>query len=196
MSTTTHQMKFEIALSRATALVLQLEPFCNKIHIAGSVRRERPFCNDIEIVCEPKPHFMNDFNSHLVHDDNFGAMVHKLGKVLKGDYQGKYMQLECTLEHEYYIVDIFMPNAIDYYRIFAIRTGSNDYSKRIASAWVRNGWCGSDAGMRKIKDCEQNKHGKWICKNLQGDLPPVWQSEQEFFNWLHLPYLEPKHREV
>ncbi len=38
----------------AEKLVTWLLPVCHRLEIAGSVRRERPVCNDIDIVCIPR----------------------------------------------------------------------------------------------------------------------------------------------
>lgn len=47
-----------IPLSEAKTIALEiyelLKPHCERIKIAGSIRREKAFVNDIEIVCIPK----------------------------------------------------------------------------------------------------------------------------------------------
>ena len=68
---------------------------------------------------------------------------------------GKYMQIKLR---ENIILDLFMPDDFDYYRQYAIRTGSADYAaKIIATGWKKKGWCGSDKGLRKISDCVETK---------------------------------------
>lgn len=47
-------MNLETARKYAEKIVEWLGPLCFRIEIAGSVRRERPNCNDIDIVCIPK----------------------------------------------------------------------------------------------------------------------------------------------
>lgn len=55
MSTlTTQPMNLVTAQKRAEKIVTWLAPYCERIQIAGSIRRERPLCNDIDIVCIPK----------------------------------------------------------------------------------------------------------------------------------------------
>ncbi|NIV32842.1 MAG: hypothetical protein GWN58_26370 [Anaerolineae bacterium] len=46
-------MALEHARKLATALVEQLEPACQRIEIAGSIRRQKPNPNDIELVAVP-----------------------------------------------------------------------------------------------------------------------------------------------
>ena len=47
-------MTLERAKEIAEKVVSQLSPYCERIEIAGSVRREKPFPKDVEIVCIPR----------------------------------------------------------------------------------------------------------------------------------------------
>ena len=47
-------MDLTTATKYATQIVAWLAPFCDRIQIAGSVRRQRPVCNDIDLVVIPK----------------------------------------------------------------------------------------------------------------------------------------------
>lgn len=89
-----------------------------------------------------------------------------------------------------------MPDADDYFRQFAMRTGSADYSASvIAGGWVKLGWVGvGDAGLRRIEDCQKSPDGKWKLINKNGERPPVWKSEEEFFEWLNVEWVKPEKR--
>lgn len=119
------------------------------------------------------------------------------------------MQIEIPLtlvtgngQHSSINLDLFMPDAPDYYRQLAIRTGSADYAQNIiASGWRKIGWCGvAGVGLRQTKDCYETKdaHGKstWHCNNPHATKPPHWQSEEDFFKWIQVPWVEPHLREV
>jgi len=57
-------------------------------------------------------------------------------------------------------LDLFVPQRHDYYRQYATRTGSGDYSyKVIASAWVSKGWVGTPDGLHKREDCSEYSNG-------------------------------------
>jgi DNA polymerase/3'-5' exonuclease PolX len=47
-------MNLDLAQNRATKLVDWLRPSCERIEIAGSIRRQRPECADIDLVIIPK----------------------------------------------------------------------------------------------------------------------------------------------
>jgi len=99
------------------------------------------------------------------------------------------------------MLDLFLPQARDYYRQYAIRTGSRYFSHNvIAMAWLAQGWCGSDMGLRRQDDCERHKDkaGKnsWTCINKNGELPPVWDSEEAFFDWIKVKFVHPVKRDI
>lgn len=197
-------MRYNQAKDLAISIGEKLKPFTSRINIAGSVRRQKSEVKDIELVCLPR--HVELVSSDLfgiqtrekVISENFVGLVKALGKIIKGKPDGRYMQIELR---ERINLDLFMPESDDYYRQYAIRTGSADYATRtIASAWKRKGWCGSDKGLRLQADCIENKQAdgksKWVCINPEAQRPPVWQSEQEFFEWLGVAYIMPKLRTV
>jgi DNA polymerase/3'-5' exonuclease PolX len=199
-------MRLNVATHIAINISERLWPYASKLNIAGSIRREKPEVKDIEIVCLPRyieggqvQMFSTDTPS-LVLSPGFCMEVKMLGKVIKGKPDGRYMQIELPQGIN---LDLFMPEADDYYRQFAIRTGSADYAQRtIARGWNRIGWCGSDVGLRKIEDCDEICEGSsgkrvgWKCNNPHAERPPVWQSEKDFFDWIQVPYIMPKLRTI
>lgn len=176
-----------------------LQPFCEKINIAGSVRRKKKEPKDIEIICIPKKEILKDmfgWDEGVIVDLQFQKEVEQLGEIIKGKTDGKYMQIKLPQGIN---LDLFMPDDFDYYRQYAIRTGSADYAfKIIANGWKKKGWCGSNKGLRKISDCIEIKgsdgKSKWNCVKANAELPPVWKSEEEFFNWINVKMLPPHER--
>lgn len=77
-------------------------------------------------------------------------------------------------------IDLFMPLEHDYYRQLAIRTGSAEYSKKIASAWVKKGYVGTSKGLQLVS-------------KIHNEIP-TWKSEREFIEWLGMDYLHPTER--
>ncbi|MCX6217682.1 hypothetical protein [Spirosoma sp.] len=194
-------MEYRFARKIAIDTGLLLMPHCVRLNIAGSVRRKKAEVKDIELVAIPKTRTLQTglFDSSLttVVSPDFVAMLESLGEVIKGKPDGRYMQIQL---HEGIALDLFMPDPVDYFRQYCIRTGSADYSaKVIAGGWKKLGWCGSDKGLRKIADCQNRASGgkmNWICVNPDAELPPVWSSEEEFFDWLQIPWIKPELRNV
>jgi DNA polymerase/3'-5' exonuclease PolX len=194
-------MKPELIKPIAEHIYDELKPFCEDgfVHIAGSVRRKKANCGDIEIVCYAKRHQISEGlfgdEKKYVKNQEFVDTIRKWHG-LSGDPYGRYTKrlYQYGDEFEDVQVDIFMPQKEDYFRQLAIRTGSADYSAYIiAPAWVKLGFRGTEDGLRWQPDCIQ-KNGKWICVSKHPVLPPAWKSEEEFFQWLKIPYLEPEKR--
>lgn len=201
-------MELEKRFSLATAveiaekMIFYMLLVTDRANIAGSIRREKPMVKDIELVVMPKFGVEKDLFENItgfVPSEEFIKLVNSLGTILKGKPDGKYMQI---LLPEGIKLDLFISyDASDYWRQFAIRTGSADYAhKVIATGWKNNGWVGSDKGLRRKYDCveikQENAASKWRCINPDGMRPPEWNSEEEFFQWLNVKWIEPRFREV
>jgi len=138
-------MELNQAVKIAKKYVDLLAPFCERIEIAGSVRRQKPEVGDIEIVCIPKHINVGDastlFNEpkFIVHP-NFVYEVNQLEKV-KGEPTGRYTQ---RVLPEGINLDLFIANKDNWGYILAIRIGPDGYSKYLASTWVKKGFKGVD----------------------------------------------------
>lgn len=181
-------MKREIELSKAMEIanefIRELSPFCERVEIAGSLRRKKPLVGDIEIMA-----VLSDLNK-------FSMKVHELtGFGFKRE--ARYTKIVFKGIQ----IDLFTPQKSDYFRQFVIRTGSADYVFRnIASKWRQLGWVGTENGLRREAECsfvytdKEKKKKKWTCNAQNPSLPPIFQSEQEFFAFLNIPYTEPENR--
>lgn len=155
-------MNEEVARRIALKYLNILKPFCQRIEIAGSIRREKPEVGDIEIVCIPQ-----DLTG-------FSVEVNKLQKV-KGEPTGKYTQ---RILLEGISLDLFIANEKNWGLIFAIRTGSADFSHKIlACGWVKKG-CHSKDG--KLSD----KQGREI----------ILREERDLFDLIGIPFVKPELR--
>ena len=171
----------ELALQYANRFLKLIEPHVIKAEIAGSIRREQKMVSDVEIVCLED---MENPLSNLFHK-GFKGMI-KNGDRYK---QFNYPQVK---------IDLFIAQKHDYGRILAIRTGSSAFSHlKLAKQWNRLGWAGCSDGLRRKKECEKTKSGKWILKEEYKDkptLPPVFNTEYDFFDFLGIQWTEPRNR--
>lgn len=55
-----YPMTLSTAQSYAAKITTWLQPYCTRIETAGSIRRQRPNCNDIDLVCIPKVTLIKD----------------------------------------------------------------------------------------------------------------------------------------
>lgn len=191
-------MYLKTAQSIADRIVMLLQPHCEIVHIAGSIRREKRAVKDIEIVCQPKVEEVqaNLLETKWQRTKGFSdALEYMQDHVVKGNVTGRYMQIILKGGST---LDLFMPQKEDFYRQLAIRTGSSEYSNLvIAHAWKRLGWCGTHDGLRLQSECQHNeKTGNWKCAVKEPTLPPVWENEQAFFTWLGVNYFHPSRREI
>lgn len=163
-------MPYLEALQIAEAKVTLLSPYCDRIQIAGSIRRECPVIGDIEIVCIAKPYQTGLF------EDGIASVVNKWEKV-KGDLvygKNKYTQ---RILPEGIKLDLFFAEPGNWGTILCIRTGSADYSRfELASGWVKQGY--TSIGGYLWKDGKRHEV----------------REEVDLFKIIGIPWLEPKLR--
>lgn len=178
-------MRLDHAQRIAADVVMKLRPYCEKIEVAGSIRRMAPHCGDIEVVVIPKqlpqPSLLGA--DEMVRHPGFAKCVAQWKKV-KGDAaNGKYTQRIIMLDlpsvnEKEFKLDIFTADKNNFGYIMAIRTGSEEFSKRLANRWVELGLHG-DAG--------------FLYKDGEKMLTPT---EEDFFKLLKLDYVEPHKRNI
>ena len=124
-------MELHQAETIANDTVEQLRPHCERIEIAGSIRRRKPEVGDIEIVASPKPYGTGLFESGIV------TVVNQWPKV-RGELPCRYTQRELP---EGIKLDLFFADETTWGVVFAIRTGSAAFSHRVlAAGWVKQGY--------------------------------------------------------
>ncbi len=162
-------MQYEKALKIAEKVKAELAPHCERIEIAGSIRRKKPEVKDIEIVAIPKPYDIGLFESGI-------ATVVKQWEKVRGELPCKYTQ---RILPEGIALDLFFADKENWGNIFAIRTGSAEYSHRtLASGWVSQGY---------------NSKGGYLHKD--GKKIAVYE-EEDLFKLIHLPFVEPELRSI
>lgn len=162
-------MQLDQAMSIAKRVKAQLAPYCERVEIAGSIRRGKPEVGDIEIVAIPLPYDTGLFASGIA------PIVEKWEKI-RGELPCKYTQ---RILPEGIKLDLFFATFANWGLIYAIRTGSAEFSHKVlACGWVRRGYH-SVNGM------------------LMRDGAPVYVAEEKtLFHLAGVPWVEPCERSV
>ena len=120
----------------ARGLTVRLEPYCQRIEVAGSIRRQCPLVGDIEIVAIAKTIDQGNLLGDLVQVEN---LLHTyLDELLEKEAirHGKYKRwgakmrtFEFTVPSGDVKVDLFMCLPDTWGSTLLIRTGSDDFSR-------------------------------------------------------------------
>jgi len=162
-------MIYEQAYEIADKIKKELAPLCERIEIAGSIRRKKPFVKDIEIVAIPKPYDIGLFESGIA------TVVNQWPKV-RGELPCKYTQ---RILPEGIALDLFFADKENWGLIYAMRTGSADYSHKVlGNAWVKRGY---------------KSIGGYLCSNGKRIAVP---EEKDLFTLIGVNYVEPEKRNI
>lgn len=166
----------KFSLSDASKIAFEvlekLKPYCERIEIAGSIRREKQEVKDIEIVAIPKPYQTGLFQ------DGLASVVNSWVKV-KGEMEyGKTKYTQRILPNGIKL-DLFFANELNWGLIFAIRTGSAEFSHKVlATKWVKLGY--------------KSNNGLLYKNEKQIEV----REEIDLFNLIGLPYIKPQDRSI
>ncbi len=180
-------LQYASALVIAEELVEALRPGCERIEIGGSIRRQRSSIGDVEIVCIPK---LGSVGTDLF-DEPVGSQLDPIlkglvatGKLLSPHKNGE--RLKCFGIPARGILgfglDLFITTPECWGVIFAIRTGSAEFAKKLVTQRDMGGW---------LLDSLNVKDGRvWRRK------APLETPEEADFLELSSGWVEPQGREV
>ncbi len=116
------KMALERAEKIAESVVKRLSPYCKKIEVAGSIRRRKPWVNDIDLVLVPS----DLWNLH--HEVmGLGQMRMSGSKIMRVMVDGTQ-------------VDIYIADETTWATLLLIRTGSAENNIRLAALAKTRGW--------------------------------------------------------
>lgn len=182
-------MQYELAYRLARDLANDLAPACERIEIAGGLRRRKPDVHDLELLAIPKLLTMpvsNLFGTDQVDynplDDYLADLV-DMGRLEPGTKNGpRYKQFKVLPSQIALDVFIVLPPA-QWGVIKAIRTGPAHYSHWLVTRQERGGALPNHL---RVKD--------GAIRPLYDDLVVETPTEESFFEVLGIPMPDPADR--
>ena len=177
-------MKTKIALAEAQKISAEiielLASYCERIEVAGSVRRKKAEVGDLEIVCIPR-RLLNLFGEpgDSVLDHRLIELVqsgHLLPAGANGDKYKKFIVHPSGIQ-----LDLFITTPEQWGVIFTIRTGSADFSHRLVTQRFKGGLLPGDLRVGEGR----------VWRGLEALNTP---EEIDFFNVIELRYIKPEAR--
>ncbi|MBA7685955.1 hypothetical protein ES703_94386 [subsurface metagenome] len=170
-------MNLEKAKAIAEKIKAVLESSCERVTIAGSIRRQKPEVGDIELLCIPKyidgVDMLDAKIKTMIYFDMLGYRLNKLGSKVYGDKNKLLVHLPSGIG-----VDIFSTTAECWSVALVVRTGGKTTNKEIATRALQRGM-----RFRAYGDGFDTPEGHIRC-----------ETEEEVFKAVGLRYLSPEER--
>lgn len=190
------ETRIDLATARTAAeeLIELLRHDCERIEIAGSIRREKETVKDIELVAIPKV-----AEQHDLFGEPTGQRVNKLRQWIDGAamFGAAERPLQYVSGRDRMLkllyggipVDIFMvlPPA-QWGAIFAIRTGPADFNKLLVTSRMKGGFM--PPGM------QQHDGALWSGDPQRGGVVIETPEESDWFDAIGVPTWDPPYRSV
>jgi DNA polymerase (family 10) len=191
-------MPLERAERYARKLVEWLEPYCERIRVAGSIRRRRPVCNDVDIVCIPKSTERRDLLGEVIGRTNhcwefLRAYVRDNARrvsqlevsprfISGGDAEGKQVIIDlpkCQL-------DLWFATPATWGTRLLCRTGSKEHNIWLCErANARGLHWNPYEGLTRAPEGLARQGGAVVCN-----------TEEEIYEALGLQWIQPENREL
>ncbi len=157
-------MRLEQAVEIANEVVARLKPYCQKIEVAGSIRRQKASIGDIDIVLIPSDPW------------NLESEVLALARPFQPKLSGEKLK---RFDYNGAQVDLYFASPGTWATLLLIRTGSKESNIRLCSLAKKKGWHLAASGEGLF-----NENGERIA----GD------TEESIYKALGLPYQRPEER--
>lgn len=173
------KMGLKGAEALANRMIQVLKPVCQRIEVAGSIRRRKETIGDVEIVCIP-----NEFVSDLFGNKDYDieAVYQALRaydcEIIKG---GQKYICAVRLGVQY---DIFIATRDTWGCVYLIRTGSADFTRKIVTQKSYGGYCPNELYFHDARMWSRKDSSKPL------DTP----EEEDVFKAIGLPYVAPEDR--
>ena len=175
-------MKLQQAEMIARQWLNRLAPHCERIEIAGGVRRQKAEPHDIELVAIPKERDVSDMFGFTVNKvSELEAMVASFidcgfCKPIKNGPKYKQLALPAGIN-----LDLFIVRPETWAVLFTLRTGPDVFSHWIVTPRKHGGALPSDC---IVKDGQVWRHGKSL----------EFKEEIDFLEFLGFGWIEPSER--
>ncbi len=162
----------------AAGIVAQLAPYCERIEVAGSIRRGKAEVHDIDIVAIPDATMA------------FYKKIDGMGKVVRGD---KIISIALTPRFN---CEIYVATMATWATLLLIRTGSKAHNIKLCQLAKSKGMKlhADGSGLARVAPIPGPAAVMEFRASL-GETPITCQSETEIFNNLGLAYQAPGERE-
>jgi DNA polymerase/3'-5' exonuclease PolX len=171
------EIPYKTAWAVAKKIVQELSPACERVEIAGSLRRAKPAVHDIDIVLLPRLSSgvgLQASASRL--DEILSALINRgsLRVVRDGDKIRSFIATKTGIP-----IDIYIATHDTWATLLLIRTGSREHNIQLAQRARQLGM-----KLRASGDGIENQDGELI----------KIQSEDQIFTLLKVPYFPPQKR--
>lgn len=181
-------------LKIAESILTRLKPFCERVELAGSLRRRKSLIGDIELVAIPKfeervvapaglfqeaktepVNLLKEYLNGLLAE---GKISHTPQKAWGDRYSRFVVQ---SKQGQEYKVDLFMPRPENWGVIFLIRTGSAEFSEWMVTEGYKNG---------PLPEGYRVAGGELLLNEVAVPCP----EEEIYFQTVGIPFVEPAER--
>jgi DNA polymerase/3'-5' exonuclease PolX len=195
-------MKYWLALDLINALIADIRDGCDRIEEAGSVRRRKDDCRDLEIVAIPRLERQEQID--LFGESRGFDEMNLLEERLRDLFDGGQWELDPDLKRngprykrlrhvsEAIAADLFLTTVRGWGGALAIRTGPADFSQALVTLALRQGKHVADGYLihghpKPDRGCPAGAACPLIVPTPE---------ETDFLNALGVPFLAPEHRTV
>ena len=190
-------MELRHAQRIAAALLADLKPYCERIEIAGSIRREKSEVKDIELCAIPYPMDLELFDNResLYHHVTKHYSILKPGRrtlapgVIHPD--GKYWRLaikNSTVTRP--VIDLFLCTPETWGMIYLIRTGSAGFVKAFMSYLHKQHLMSHHGRLRQA--AFDSERLRWMPVTERPPFPTP--QEEDVLRLAKAPYFQPRYR--